>query len=137
MKRHSMDMVSLVFGVIFASIIGWWALARSFDFGIDGKWIGVAALLAAGLLTLISALRGRKPQEPVATNPIAAEDTRVADDDPVTDFDAEERAEDPTADEPVHDNLTLEYEAIRRRGDLGADDHEHDPGPGTERGIRP
>ncbi len=63
MKRHDLDPVSLVFGVVFA-VVGAVSLLDHADvISIDGKWLWPGLLIALGLVGLITALR---PDRPVA-----------------------------------------------------------------------
>jgi hypothetical protein len=60
MKRHRTDVVSLVFGLIFLGIVGWWSLGRGLDFQLPAVgWVIALALLVVGAFGLFGALRGR------------------------------------------------------------------------------
>lgn len=54
MYRHRMDVISLVFGLLYAGI-GASLVAGSFDFGVGAVW--PILLVLAGLALLISAMR--------------------------------------------------------------------------------
>jgi len=59
MKRHSTDLVSIIFGVIFLAIAGWWLLGRYVHLNVPhGGWVLAAALILVGLLGVVGSLRG-------------------------------------------------------------------------------
>lgn len=64
MKAHRTDVLSLVFGLIFLSAVGWWFFGRTVDLALPRLgWFLAAALIVFGALGLLSALRadpGRK-----------------------------------------------------------------------------
>jgi hypothetical protein len=65
MKRHSLDVLSLVFGVIFLLVAGSWIIRRSTDVDLPGAgWFIAGALIIAGLFGIVSSLRGSQPKEP-------------------------------------------------------------------------
>jgi hypothetical protein len=59
MKRHSTDLVSLTFGLIFAAIAGWWLVGRSVpNVNVPNLGLIIAAgLIALGLLGVVGSLR--------------------------------------------------------------------------------
>ncbi len=66
MKKHSTDIVSLAFGLIFLSVAGWWLAGRFLDLRIDVPhlgWIAAATLIGLGLLGVWASLRHTEPQE--------------------------------------------------------------------------
>jgi hypothetical protein len=71
MKRHSLDVVSLVFGLIFVAIAGSWIVRRNWSVGLPGAgWYVAAALIVAGLFGIISTLRrGDSDAPPAAVAP--------------------------------------------------------------------
>jgi hypothetical protein len=75
MKRHSTDAVSLVFGIAFVLIAGWWALVRvlhSYDLNLNVPHIGwflAGGLILLGLLGVAASLR--RGNEPVSAAPAA------------------------------------------------------------------
>jgi hypothetical protein len=58
-QRHATDVISLVFGIIFAGIVAVWALtgADVIDFSELGL-VGPVILITAGTVGLVVALRG-------------------------------------------------------------------------------
>ncbi len=60
MKRHRTDGISLVFGVVFLLVAGWWLLGRTVHAGLGSQaWVISVALIGTGGLGLLGALRGR------------------------------------------------------------------------------
>ncbi|GEM_PF-2301097 len=85
MKRHSIDVVSLVFGVLFIAIAGWWLLSRYVDVNWNVPnlgWIAAGALILLGLLGVVASLRG-------GDRPAAVTDS------------GDEPLDEPDTDEPV------------------------------------
>lgn len=72
MKKHATDPVSLVFGMIFAAIVGWWVLGEILGNGLPMGWILVGALFAIGIIGLITSVQiGQK--KPSAATPFPDE----------------------------------------------------------------
>ena len=73
MKRHSMDMVSLVFGLIFASAAAWWLVGRYVpSINVNIPHVGVfaaAVLIVLGLLGIVASLRRDRVPAPVTSAP--------------------------------------------------------------------
>ena len=62
MKRHSTDLVSLVFGVIFLGAAGWWLVGQYVTIDVPHLgWITAAVLIGLGILGLAGSLRGDRP----------------------------------------------------------------------------
>ena len=79
MKRHSTDLVSLVFGVIFLAASGWWLAGRYVHLDVPHLgWITAAVLIGLGLLGLFGSLRGERTErtEPGTAAPAPAAMTR-------------------------------------------------------------
>jgi len=68
MNRHDTDLVSLVSGLVFATLVGWWLLLRWISVGPPGPgWYVAVALLvlgALGILTTLGSWRCRKAADP-------------------------------------------------------------------------
>jgi hypothetical protein len=76
MKRHSTDLVSLTFALIFAFIAGWWLIGRFvMDVNLNVPNLGLfiaGGLILLGLLGVFGSLRrDRRGNEPVAATPTA------------------------------------------------------------------
>ena len=80
MKRHSTDLVSLIFGGIFLFIAAWWVVGRILnEYAIQlmvphGGWFVAAGLIVLGVLGIAASLR--RSSEPVSGAP--AEPATVA-----------------------------------------------------------
>lgn len=59
LKPHATDVVSLVFGLIFLSAVGWWLLARvaSITTGEVLGWAIAGNLMVVGAIGLLAAVR--------------------------------------------------------------------------------
>ncbi|HEV2088844.1 MAG TPA: hypothetical protein VGR21_11075, partial [Cryptosporangiaceae bacterium] len=109
MKRHATDTVSLVFGLLFAAAVAWWAIVEitGGSARLPAAWIGVATLLLIGIVGLVSALRPQREPDPQnATTEVAGPgDTGLAELEPAGSPPASaEPAVDPTPEAPTaHD----------------------------------
>lgn len=69
MKRHSTDVVSLVFGLVFLAVAAWWVIDYYININIGVHipnigWFAAGALILLGLLGVGASLRGsREPTE--------------------------------------------------------------------------
>lgn len=97
MKKHPLDTVSLVFGLIFAALAAWWAADNASDSELDGGWILVGGLVLLALITLIGTVTKRAarpaPVESTVENTVASTELATADPEP----DDTEVIESPTA----------------------------------------
>ncbi len=78
MKRHSTDVVSLVFGLLFVALAGWWAVAYYFDWTVNWNvpnfgWIAAGVLIVVGLFGVVASLRRDRPELAAAEGPGAFE----------------------------------------------------------------
>ncbi len=68
MNRHDTDPVSLVSGLVFAALVGWWLVLRWMSVASPGPgWYVAVALLvlgALGILTTLGSWRRRKIADP-------------------------------------------------------------------------
>jgi len=65
MKRHDLDFVSLVFGLVFCVAAGWYFVSRYFNLRLDvpnGGWFVAAALIVLGLLGVGASLRHNRDE---------------------------------------------------------------------------
>jgi hypothetical protein len=60
-KRHELDVVSLVFGLVFGAVASWWGLAKVGELDVPLGWPLAVALLVAGIVGLVGALPRRTP----------------------------------------------------------------------------
>jgi hypothetical protein len=75
MKPHRTDGVSLVFGLIFLAVAGWWLVAQTMHLALPAiGWFVAGGLIVFGMLGLLGALRSaRTPPSPLpATGPTSA-----------------------------------------------------------------
>jgi hypothetical protein len=76
LRRHAPDVVSLVFGVLFAGFAAIWVLSATEVIDYDQAWLaGPATLIVAGILGLVVASRPRRdvsPPAPLAATPPTA-----------------------------------------------------------------
>jgi hypothetical protein len=70
MRPHRTDKVSLIFGLLFLAVTGWWLITQTLDFGLPAiGWFVAGGLILFGLLGLFGALRSAR------TNPVSAAPT--------------------------------------------------------------
>ncbi|HEY3502246.1 MAG TPA: hypothetical protein VGN37_05570 [Actinocatenispora sp.] len=61
MKPHATDVLSLVFGLIFLGMGGWWLVAAVATVTVPFGWLAAGSLIAIGVVGLIAAIRaGRR-----------------------------------------------------------------------------
>jgi hypothetical protein len=91
MKRHSTDLMSLVFGVIFLGVAGWWLVGQYVTVDVPHLgWITAAVLIVLGILGLAGSLRGERPAATPVTAPTSGPTVEMA---PVPPASARELAE--------------------------------------------
>ena len=79
MKRHSTDLMSLVFGVIFLGVAGWWLIAQYVTIDVPHLgWITAAVLIILGVLGLAGSLRGERPAATPVTAPTSGPTVQMA-----------------------------------------------------------
>ncbi len=70
MRPHHTDRVSLLFGLIFLVVAGWWLLARIIDIALPiAGWLLAGGLIVFGLIALIGSLRPRRRMTADGTGP--------------------------------------------------------------------
>jgi hypothetical protein len=103
LRRHAPDVVSLVFGTLFAGAAAIWLLSAADVIDYEDAWIaGPVILIVAGVLGLVVALRPAGPaslpwQPPAPDQPAADPATENADGD--ADADADAKATEERRDE--------------------------------------
>jgi putative Mn2+ efflux pump MntP len=106
MKRHSTDVVSLVFGLLFMALAGWWAVAYYLDWTVNWNvpnfgWIAAGVLIVVGLFGVVASLRRDRPELAPAEGPGAFEQPTSAEspaEEPEKDDLASRDASTPTVD---------------------------------------
>jgi uncharacterized membrane protein HdeD (DUF308 family) len=67
-KRHPVDVISLIFGLIFVGIAAWWLLARVSSIALPVGWVIAIALVVIGTIGLLAAIRPTRrdpdPEQP-------------------------------------------------------------------------
>lgn len=75
MKRHDLDVISLVFGLLFGAVASWWGVTQVGNLNISLGWPLAVALLIAGLVGLIGALPRRSAHKAAATETLTFPDS--------------------------------------------------------------
>ncbi len=63
MKRHDLDLLSLIFGLLFTAIAGWYFVSRYLNVDLNlphlpnGGWFVATALIVLGVLGVAASLR--------------------------------------------------------------------------------
>jgi len=68
MKKHTTDLISLVFGIAFVGIAFWWLVSLYLNVRVPHVgWFAAGALIAFGLIGVVASLRGgeRREEAPV------------------------------------------------------------------------
>jgi hypothetical protein len=67
MKRHDIDLVSLVFGLVFTAVAAWYFAVHYLSVRInlpEGGWFIAAALIILGILGVAASLRQHREELP-------------------------------------------------------------------------
>jgi hypothetical protein len=67
MKRHDIDVVSLVFGLIFVAVAAWYFVTKYLAVRInlpEGGWFVAGALIILGILGVAASLRQHREELP-------------------------------------------------------------------------
>jgi hypothetical protein len=82
--RHRTDVVSLLFGLLFVGVAGWWAASYYLDWVInwelvpDAGWVLAAGLILLGLIGIAASLRRDRKDAPPAAIQTGADETGTA-----------------------------------------------------------
>ena len=74
MRRHELDLTSLIAGIVLAAIAAAYLLAAATGRSVDGAWVLPVGLIGLGLAGLAGSLRRARAIEPVSdemTDPVA------------------------------------------------------------------
>src|SRR5258706_15007800 len=79
MKRHSPGVISLLFGLLFVAIAGWWAASYYLNWALDYHvpnlgWFAAGVLILLGLLGVVASLRRDRPEPRPVASPTPAPD---------------------------------------------------------------
>ena len=74
MRRHEIDAVSLVAGLLFLVVAGVHIVARSTETDLNLRWMVPAVLVLLGVLGLLSAVRFPRPEQVETTADAGAGD---------------------------------------------------------------
>jgi hypothetical protein len=71
MTRHRTDVVSLLFGLLFIALAGWWAVAYYLGWTLDWNvpnfgWFAAGVLIVVGLFGVVASLRRDRPEPALA-----------------------------------------------------------------------
>lgn len=82
MRRHELDLFSLVAGLVFAAVALGHLLDVATDLDFNGRWIAPIVLVALGVAGLAGVLRNRDDAQPVppGTGARTEDTTEVAED---------------------------------------------------------
>ena len=67
MRRHELDVFSLVTGLVFVAVAAGHLLDESSQLDFDGRWVVPLVLVAVGVAGLAGLVRGRDPRAAGAT----------------------------------------------------------------------
>jgi hypothetical protein len=74
-RRHELDVFSLVAGLVFVAVAIGHLLDEGAGLDFDGRWIAPVVLVALGAAGLGGVLRGREPQRPADSEVEVAPDS--------------------------------------------------------------
>ncbi|MBX6748666.1 MAG: hypothetical protein IRY85_03180 [Micromonosporaceae bacterium] len=85
--RHRTDYLSLIFGLLFLAVAGWWAASYYLNWAIslhlpDAGWVLAAGLILLGLIGILASLRRDRRNGEPETTPLAVDDRGTALDEP-------------------------------------------------------
>lgn len=68
MRRHELDVLSLVAGLVFLVVAVSHLVGQVSDVAIEGRWVAPALLVGLGVAGLAGALRGSRSRDEVQTS---------------------------------------------------------------------
>jgi len=75
MRRHTTDMVSLVFGIAFVGIAAWWLIGLYLDIRVPHLgWFAAGGLILFGLFGVFASLRGSESTPQAGESPSRADE---------------------------------------------------------------
>jgi hypothetical protein len=104
MKRHTTDMISLVFGIAFVGIAAWWLISLYLDLRVPHLgWFAAGGLILFGLFGVFASLRGGESTAPAQLDESARPVEPTRPDEPAR-LDEEARVDEPARldEEPAH-----------------------------------
>ena len=63
MRRHDLDLVSLIAGALFVFVAAAYLVAELSDHRLDGEWVFPGLLVGLGVLGLVASLWGGRPRD--------------------------------------------------------------------------
>lgn len=100
MKRHTTDMVSLVFGIAFVGIAAWWLISLYLDIRVPHLgWFAAGGLILFGLFGVFASLRGGESAPPAGESPSRVHEPATLDE-PTTRADQLDEAPEPAQGPP-------------------------------------
>jgi hypothetical protein len=91
-RRHDLDVFSLVTGLVFVAVAAGHLLDESSQMDFDGRWVVPLVLVAVGVAGLAGLVRGREPRPAGATGDAATAPATA----PATDGSAADESTDET-----------------------------------------
>ncbi len=79
MRRHELDVFSLVTGLVFVAVAAGHLLDESSQMDFDGRWVVPLVLVAVGVAGLAGLVRGREPRPAGATDGTGASGSEATD----------------------------------------------------------
>ena len=79
MRRHELDVFSLVTGLVFVAVAAGHLLDESSQMDFDGRWVVPLVLVAVGVAGLAGLVRGREPRPAGATDGTGAYGSEATD----------------------------------------------------------
>lgn len=112
LPRHGTDAVSLIFGLVFLLIAGWWLFGRAVSFNVPNLgWLVAAALILMGLLGIAGSLRGDKASAAATTHGEPQESP--ADEEPIVSPDDTDTTETDTTETDTNETDTNDTDTTR------------------------